>query len=82
MKKIKTINFLVTYEYPQGTGNFIASNTNWRFPSYEYLRTEISKWANIIASQIIISSIFEFKNERDFIDFKEPLPPELSEDNQ
>lgn len=58
--------FLVSYAHPEGFGNIcITANL---FPTQKFIRDQIS--AQMYTSQIVIISIFEFKNLEDFRNFQ------------
>lgn len=58
--------FFVSYAHPEGFGNLCITGN--RFPAQQYIRDQISQQMN--TNQIIVISVFEFRNREDYEAFQ------------
>lgn len=58
--------FFVSYAHPEGFGNLCITGN--MFPAQQYIRDQISQQMN--TNQIIVISIFEFRNREDYEAFQ------------
>lgn len=66
-KTTNTRYFFVAYDYPNGSGCIMFLNT--QFPNNNSTRKDISKSCGKDWNDIVITYIYEFKNETDFNNF-------------
>lgn len=59
--------FFVSYAHPTGYGNICLTGS--RFPSQQFIRNQIS--LQMDTQQIVVLSIYEFKNQQDYEAFQE-----------
>ncbi len=58
--------FLISYAHPNGFGNLCVSGSF--FPAQEFIRQQVAGETGTI--QVIITNVFEFKNEADYLAFQ------------
>lgn len=58
--------FLITYAHPSGFGNLCV--TGLQFPSQDFIRQHVAGETGTV--QIIVVSVFEFRDEADYMAFQ------------